>query len=212
MSEKVCYIAKDATPTEHTYNVYPECIKEHALGKLHSDHSVDPVPDGQIVVAIINNIVYQTEIEPLGKGIWSQCYGPDGARASAHFYVTTDEVLTKCISNNQVCYITKDDVGSNFANGVEPKYTYNLEPNCVKDNALRKLNSDSFTDAVPSEQLVIAINSYNDNILYQTEIETLGEGEHSQCSAPDDVRSITSYYVVQDDVLTKCILHDHVDL
>lgn len=105
--------------------------------------------------------------------------------------------------SNKVCYITKDDFVLNFANKAKPQYTYDISPRCIINSALNRMSGDSFADEVPDGQVVVATSEYDNNV-YQTTIETVREGEYSQCDGPDSIRGITSYYIVTAGGLEEC--------
>ena len=106
--------------------------------------------------------------------------------------------------SKKVCYITKDDIVLNFVNKVKPLYIYPIKSGCILTAI--KMSSDSFTEEVPYDRIVVARNSYDYyNNLYETTIEIVKEGEYSQCEAPDAIRGITDYYAVTSDSLTGCL-------
>lgn len=113
--------------------------------------------------------------------------------------------------SDKVCYITKDDVVENHSHKILPQYTYNVDPECVKNNAIRQMSGDSFTSKVPDGQVVVAINHY-DNKAYQTQVETLKEGGYSQCDGPDSIRGVTSYYTITEEILVGICTVAHGEL
>jgi hypothetical protein len=77
--------------------------------------------------------------------------------------------------SKKVYYITKDDIVLNFVNKVKPLYIYPIKSGCILTAI--KMSSDSFTEEVPYDRIVVARNSYDYyNNLYETTIEIIKEG------------------------------------